>query len=247
MCKHSFAITCFLGSLEAKKKMSIPVILIFFGFILNQTNGSGEGCLQSIPTRTVVAACPKGITEWIKAKRRKMCHSISQNCTTAEKFEYHCLPNTLLDLFVEVCAPTKVIIGQHCPSYNMDLNVIETNFNQPCKDHLTPCLDVYQSNTIYNYPECFKEFNNKEADNIAGSIVIAHDNTVLNNGLYVICISLVVLIILLFINICCPRKCTGMYKRVFICGSKTGDRKQTTDEELKLKEDNTENNNRNVM
>lgn len=34
---------------------------------------------------------------------------------------------------------------------------------------------------------------------------------------------------------------------VFICGSKTGDRKQTTDEELKLKEDNTENNNRNVM
>lgn len=224
--------------------MPSPVILrlymILFGFTLNQTNVRGEGCLQSIPTRTVVAACPKGITEWIKAKKRKMCHSISQNCTAADKFEYHCLPNTLLDLFVEVCAPTKVIIGKHCPSYDMELNIIETNFNQPCKDHLTPCSDVYQSNTVYNYPECFKEFNNNEANTIASSIVHvnANDNTVLNNGLYVICISLFVLIVLLFINICCPGSCKGMYKRFFICDSKKGDTRQETDEELVLNQDN---------
>lgn len=231
--------------------MSIPIILrlfmILFGFTLNQTYIRGEGCPQSVPTRTFVAACPKGITEWIKAKTRKMCHSISQNCTAAEKFEYHCLPNTLLDLFVEVCAPTKLIIGEHCPSYDMERNIIVTNFNQPCKDHSTPCSNVYQSSTVYNYPECFKEFNNKEADNTAGSIVIANDNTVLNNGLYVICISLFVLITLLFINICCPKRCTGMNKRVLICGSKKGERRQKTDEELGLKKGNTENNNGNVV
>lgn len=38
---------------------------------------------------------------------------ISQNCTSADKFVYHCLPNSLLNMLVEVGAPTKVIVGKH--------------------------------------------------------------------------------------------------------------------------------------
>lgn len=40
-----------------------------------------------------------------------------------------------------------------------------------------------------------------------------NDNTVLDNGVYVICASLAVLIILLCISVCCPRSGTEMYKR----------------------------------
>lgn len=39
--------------------------------------------------------------------------------------------------------------GYHCPSYDMERNIIEANFNQPCKDHLKPCEEVYKSNSAY--------------------------------------------------------------------------------------------------
>lgn len=72
----------------------------------------GEGCPQSIPTETVVEACPADSTEWIKAKEKKQCHLIIQNCTDKDRFQYHCLPNKFLDMLVEVCAPNKVIVGK---------------------------------------------------------------------------------------------------------------------------------------
>lgn len=79
--------------------------------MLQFQNGEG-GCPQSIPTLNEADACPKTITEWIKAKERKQCYLISQNCTTKKEFEYHCLPNTVTGLFVELCAPPKVIVGK---------------------------------------------------------------------------------------------------------------------------------------
>lgn len=72
----------------------------------------GEGCPQSIPTETVVEACPADSTDWIKAKEKKQCHLVIQNCTEEERFQYHCLPNKFLDMLVEVCAPNKVIVGK---------------------------------------------------------------------------------------------------------------------------------------
>lgn len=73
---------------------------------------SCEGCLESIPTITVVNRCPKDITEWIKSKSRKQCHLANQNCTTLERFEYHCLPDKYHESFMEVCAPRKNIVGE---------------------------------------------------------------------------------------------------------------------------------------
>lgn len=185
-------------------KLLFPLPLLIFVSTLNQQCVRGEGCLQSIPTLNEVDACPKGTLEWTRAKERKRCYLISQNCTTTKEFEYHCLPNTVIGLFVELCAPPKVIVGYHCPSYDMERNIIEANFNQPCKDHLKPCEEVYKSNTVYKYQECFKENNNKEANNAAAPIIIAMDYSVF---MYVICIFLSVCVLLLTIHVCCPGYC----------------------------------------
>lgn len=72
----------------------------------------GKSCPQSIPTKTIVEACPVDSTEWIKAKEKKQCHLTIHNCTDKDKFHYHCLPNKFLDVQVEVCAPTTVIVGK---------------------------------------------------------------------------------------------------------------------------------------
>lgn len=73
----------------------------------------GEGCFQSIPTISIVEACPTDFPEWTKAKERKQCHMVVQNCTKKSKFEYHCLSTKSLGVFFELCAPTKVIVGKY--------------------------------------------------------------------------------------------------------------------------------------
>lgn len=122
----------------------------------------GGGCPQSIPTETVVKTCPVDNNEWIKAKERKQCHLIIHNCTDNDKFQYHCLPNKFLDKLVEVCTPTKVIVGQHCPCYDMQRKTIVPNFYQRCSSDLNPCPHVYSSVQVYKYQRCYEEIKEKE-------------------------------------------------------------------------------------
>lgn len=106
--KYNFSLTI------ERKKILTYLHLISFEFFLNMYFNFqvGKSCPQSIPTETVVQACPTEKTEWIKAKEKKQCHLIIHNCTEKDKFQYHCLPNKVLDMLVEVCAPTKVIVGK---------------------------------------------------------------------------------------------------------------------------------------
>lgn len=99
------------------------IFLRQFNNINNFFFQNGEGCPQSIPTITFVHSCPKNITEIIKAKERKQCYLISQNCTTPDKFEYHCLPNKYINKFVEVCASKTVIVGKK--TYYIEINCIK--------------------------------------------------------------------------------------------------------------------------
>lgn len=71
-----------------------------------------EACFQSIPTISIVDHCPKDFSEWMIAKDIKQCYWISQKCTKPERFEYHCLPDRYHKQFIEVCAPTKWIVGK---------------------------------------------------------------------------------------------------------------------------------------
>lgn len=72
----------------------------------------GENCPQSIPTVAVVDDCPQNAVEWVKRMELKKCNFINQNCTALDNFEYHCLTNKFQHIFVEVCAPNKMIVGK---------------------------------------------------------------------------------------------------------------------------------------
>lgn len=125
---------------------------------------SCEGCLESIPTITYVNRCPDDISEWIKSKSRKQCHLVTQNCTTLEGFEYHCLPDKFHERFMEVCAPRKNIVGGHCPFYDVEESSVELNLYQSCKEYTTPCPDFYNSSVSYRYQECYTDAPTKNMD-----------------------------------------------------------------------------------
>lgn len=83
-------------------------IIVYVSILLNR----GENCPQSIPTVAVVDDCPQNAIEWVKRMELKKCNFIIQNCTTLDNFEYHCLTNKFQHIFVEVCAPNKMIVGK---------------------------------------------------------------------------------------------------------------------------------------
>lgn len=139
--------------------LELALICIF----MNARLVPAKSCSQSIPTVTIVDACPESKEEWIKAKERKQCYQITQNCTSPDKFTYHCLPNRFLDRFVEVCAPVQNIVGQHCSFYDMDTNSVRANFHQSCREYVIPCPIVYHSNLVFKYQGCYKTTRRKIA------------------------------------------------------------------------------------
>lgn len=172
-----------------------------------------EQCLQSLPTRSKVTACPKDATEWKEAKERKRCEYVIQNCTELENFEYHCLSDTLQSMFVEICAPIKLIVGQYCPSYDMKNNSIRQNFNQPCKDHLNKCPAVYKSSAAYLYQDCYNEKTSRETNSNNNTSPITIDIMFFKIGFFVICGFLCLLVALLAIHLWGHEKQGECYKK----------------------------------
>lgn len=163
----------------------------------------GESCPQSIPTLTFVEACPTDNTEWINAKDRKQCHLTIHNCSDADKFQYHCLPNRQLDKLIEVCAPTKLIIGHFCPFYNMEKNTIEQNYHQPCNHHVKQCKEIYTSSAVHQYQECFTEITGEKStkqENVF-SVQWSDGHLALAIGIYTICGCLIIVIALFSVRI----------------------------------------------
>lgn len=77
--------------------------------------GVNRYCREAVNSVEIVESCPKSKAEWDDAARRKDCSSIAskQNCTTAEKFQYHCVINGYRNVTLEVCAPTRIIFGNN--------------------------------------------------------------------------------------------------------------------------------------
>lgn len=207
-----------------------PLKLLFVYGILCLQNADitvSKSCPQSIPTETVVQACPKYKTEWIKAKEKKQCNLIIHNCTEKDKFQYHCLPNKVLDMLVEVCAPTKVIVGQHCPYYDIELHSIEPNFNQRCNSDT--CPNVYSSNEAYRYKSCYEEIKKKDTRQISPgnklSLEVSDSYPELAIGIYIICGLLVVVSVFIIIRFICLYPCCQCCtecpsRRRYQCGEK---------------------------
>lgn len=199
-------------TLQTLMLLLVPAFLC----LQNAVTIEGDGCPQSIPTENVVEACPADSTEWIKAKEKKLCHLMIQNCTDKDRFQYHCLPNKFLDILVEVCAPNKVIVGQHCPYYDMQRKTIEPNFNQPCNSGSNPCQPVYSSSEVYKYQICYDEIKEKETKRVTVekriSLEVSDSYQELAIGLYMICGLLGVVLILhvMGIRFYSPYPCCGI-------------------------------------
>lgn len=167
-----------------------------------------ESCPQAIPTRAVVAGCPKDQNAWDEAEKEKQCQLVIHNCTKKGKLQYHCLPNKELDMLVEVCAISRFIVGRNCPYYDMTQNLIYPNYNQPCSSHSKPCAQVYTSSEAYEYQECYKEINkgNAKPDSSKSNLSLESLTSYpeLAIGLYTACALLGVVVILL--TICLLKK-----------------------------------------
>lgn len=186
-------------------------LLLVYGILCLQNAyiTASKNCQQSIPTETVVQACPKDKTEWIKAKEKKQCDSIIHNCTEKDKFQYHCLPNKVLDMLVEVCAPTKIIVGQHCPYYDTERHSIEPNFNQRCNSDR--CSNVYSSNETYRYKSCYEEIKKMDARQVSPgnklSLEVSDNYPELAIGIYITWVLLLVVLVLIIVQCICLYPC----------------------------------------
>ena len=71
-------------------------------------------CGVAVESVVEVDACPTTKKEWDNAAELKNCRRLAtrQNCSTVDKFKYHCVITSLRNRTVEVCAPEQNISGK---------------------------------------------------------------------------------------------------------------------------------------
>lgn len=74
--------------------------------LVKNSNGT---CSASISTVKEVNNCPESKEEWNERAFQMNCPKVPQNCTSSEKFQYHCLPTEKRHKYVELCSPIKRI------------------------------------------------------------------------------------------------------------------------------------------
>ncbi|XP_065927702.1 uncharacterized protein [Magallana gigas] len=113
-------------------------------------------CHEAVASVKIVSSCPESKEAWDIAAHRKNCSRMAagQTCTTADKFQYHCVINGFRNKFVEVCAPTRIIFG-HCVEFNTGGGVIQDQMSAPCNSSFPKCDDIYHSTDAYKYPDCY--------------------------------------------------------------------------------------------
>ncbi|XP_061193600.1 uncharacterized protein LOC133201815 [Saccostrea echinata] len=124
-------------------------------------------CTASEKTLTEVSQCPKNQLEWVIEAEKANCSSVYQTCVEAEEFVFHCVLNTKLTGFLQVCAPAKPIHGKMCPEYNIRGNIIQESLSAGCGTDRIPCPPVYLSTEAYKYQECYHsvKYNENKTEN----------------------------------------------------------------------------------
>ena len=78
-------------------------------FFILQKARNPEKCIESAATITVVEFCPRTPKEFVNRISEKGCFNLEHNCRS---FEYHCVINEWMTEIIEVCAPSKIIVGK---------------------------------------------------------------------------------------------------------------------------------------
>nr|XP_022286720.1 uncharacterized protein LOC111099646 isoform X2 [Crassostrea virginica] len=108
-----------------------------------------DGCIQSGVTVELVQGCPQTRQAWEEAAVRKNCGGIPNSCSS---FVYHCVMNTWRNVTLEVCAPSRKIVGNVCAEFSFLGLIIQRNSIVRCME----CPVVYNSTESYRYPECYQ-------------------------------------------------------------------------------------------
>lgn len=132
-------------------RLLVPMFLL-----VQLCTGVNRYCRVAVNSVEIVDSCPSSKAEWDDAARRKNCGRLAskQNCTTAEKFLYHCVINGYRNVTLEVCAPSRIIFG-HCVEFNVPGGVIQDQRSAPCKEPFPRCPNMYNSSEAYKYPDCY--------------------------------------------------------------------------------------------
>ncbi|XP_062594912.1 uncharacterized protein LOC134256272 [Saccostrea cucullata] len=109
---------------------------------------------MSLDTMKTVKNCPKNEQEWNQRAELKNCSQFHQSCTDKSNFRYHCLPNTVLQTLVEVCAP-MIHASEYCCEFNSQGALVQRNYKADCRNHSQPCTNSYPSTEIFRYQECY--------------------------------------------------------------------------------------------
>lgn len=114
-------------------------------------------CPEAVASVEVVTHCPTSKQEQNIAANRKNCSKLatSQNCTSFEDFVYHCTINSYRNATLEVCAPTRTILG-HCTEFNIIGGVIQDQYSAKCNKTFPKCDEHYKSSDAYKYADCYK-------------------------------------------------------------------------------------------
>lgn len=105
-------------------------------------------CPLANETAEIVLSCPQTEEEWEKAAAKKNCEDFTHPCHT---YIYHCVINAWKNATVEVCAPSKLIVGNVCAEFSFGGNKIQRHYDAKCQR----CPTVYNSSDTFNYSECY--------------------------------------------------------------------------------------------
>lgn len=137
-----------------KPDKGVGIVLIHL--LLQIQASKARYCPEAVDSAEYVTSCPSTKSEWDTAAQKKNCSKVAlhQNCSTIKEFQYHCVLNGYRNKMVEVCAPSRIIIG-HCVEFNLLGGVIQDQMSSPCNDTFPKCDVVYRSTAAYKYPGCY--------------------------------------------------------------------------------------------
>lgn len=138
-----------------KPDKGVGIVLIHL-LLQIQASKAARYCPEAVDSAEYVTSCPSTKSEWDTAAQKKNCSKVAlhQNCSTIKEFQYHCVLNGYRNKMVEVCAPSRIIIG-HCVEFNLLGGVIQDQMSSPCNDTFPKCDVVYRSTAAYKYPGCY--------------------------------------------------------------------------------------------
>lgn len=124
----------------------------------NESKICQEAIVSSLKS---VPKCPTLKENRDIAAKKKNCFEVAsrKQCSTAEKYKYHCVINSYRNETMEVCAHNLLILGV-CTEFNVAGGVLQGQNDVVCNDKFPKCDKIYNATDAYKYPDCYKLINN---------------------------------------------------------------------------------------